>query len=64
MTWRTAIGLKLSFVVWSSRSGFLPSLDDGESGARARLAFRTLRLNAIESVATSCSKATSCIGSP
>ena len=38
----------MQFFVWSSRSGFLPSLDDGESGARARLASRT------SSVATSC----------
>ena len=35
------------------RSGILPSPGTGESGARARLAFRTLGENAIESVATS-----------
>jgi hypothetical protein len=28
------------FSVWSSRSGIPPSLDDGKSGARARLSFR------------------------
>jgi hypothetical protein len=39
--------------VWSSRSRFLPSLDIGESGARARLAFRILGPSAFESVATS-----------
>jgi len=38
----------------SSRSGFLPSLDDGESGARARLAFRISVEAAHRSVATSC----------
>jgi hypothetical protein len=41
------------FFVWSSRSGILPSLDDGESGARARLAFRDLGRSALASVATS-----------
>jgi hypothetical protein len=35
------------------RSGVVPSPGTGESGVRARLAFRTLGENAIESVATS-----------
>jgi hypothetical protein len=32
---------ELGFFVWPGCSGVLPSPGDGESGARARLAFRT-----------------------
>jgi hypothetical protein len=64
MTWRTALGLKPSFFVDRAIRTSMYSPGIGESGARARLAFRTLAEAAVESVATSCSKAASCDGSP
>jgi hypothetical protein len=41
-SFRLGTGRASSFFVRSSCSGSVPSLDDGESGARARLACRIL----------------------
>jgi hypothetical protein len=46
---------KVSFV-WSSRSGIVPSLDNGGPEARLRSASRILSEAALQSVATSCRK--------